>query len=143
MVGRLVENQKIRREEERSRECHAFFLAARHRVADRFRVADTERGEQFFCRRRRIFAAHLAARHAKAGRERSFRREKLRILRKKANLQPLSHNQFAAVRTLLPRQDAKQGRFSGSVYANQRQLLALSDIAGGVVEKLACRINLF
>ena len=128
---------------EHARECHALFLAARHRVADRLRVADTERGEQFFSRRARIFSAHLAARHAKAGRECGLRREELRVLREKANLYPLSHNQFAAVRTLLPRQDAEQGGFSGSVHTNQRQLFALPDIAGGVVEKLARRINLF
>ena len=128
---------------EHARECHALFLAARHRVADRLRIADTERGEQFFGCRRRILPAHLAARHAEAGRECGLRREELRVLREKANLYPLSHNQFAAVRTLLPRQDAEQGRFSGSVYANQRQFFTLADIAGGVVEKLARRINLF
>ena len=128
---------------EHARECHALFLAARHRVADRLRVADTERSEQFFGCRRRILPAHLAARHAEAGRERRLVLTKLRVLREEANLQPLSHNQFAAVRTLLPRQDAEQGGFSGSVHTNQRQLFSLADIAGGVVEKLARRINLF
>ena len=124
-------------------ERHALFLTARHRIADCLRVADTERGEQFFCRRSRIFSAHFTARYAKTGRKRGLRRKKPRVLREKANLQPLSHNQFAAVRALFPRHNAKQSGFSGSVHANQRQFFALADIAGGVVEKLARRIHLF